>query len=108
MPSDLRPGQPPSPGPVPALVLSELAWWKSALSADGPPPDLSLVPRADAAGLQLLAAALRWVPGRLCVPDDASPVGELWRRLGLDEPADAAAERGDGGFVAFRSAEARQ
>ncbi len=108
MPSDLRPDQPPESGSVPALALSELAWWKAALSSGGPPPDLSQAPRADAAGLQFLASALRWEPGRLSVPDDASPVAELWRRLGLDDPSDATVERRDGRVTALRPLEVRQ
>jgi hypothetical protein len=102
MPVTRRSEQPQPPGPVPALVLSELGWWKAALAADGPPPDLALAPRADTAGLQFLASALRWAPGRLTAPLDDSPVGQLWRRLGLDDPADADPVVEDGRALAFR------
>lgn len=98
---DPRPDLTPTAGTVPALVLTELPWWRAALAADGPLPDPALAPRADVAGVQLLAAALRWHPGRLSLALGDSPAGDLWRRLGLDDPADAAPVLEAGALVAL-------
>lgn len=89
MSPDSRPDAPPT-GPSPALTLAELPGWRDRLAGPDPMPDPGSAPFADAAGLQFLLSALRWAPGRISLdPADGSPAADLWRRLGLDDPADA-------------------
>lgn len=79
----------PSP-PVPPLTAPEHGRWRDLLAVDGPALDADAAPACDAAGLQLLASALLWAPGRLSLdPGAASPAADLWRRLGLDDPLGA-------------------
>lgn len=92
----------------PALVLSELPRWAEILAGDEPLPDLDRIERVDTAGLQLLASVMLWRPGRLRLDlSGSSPVARMWRRLGLDRPADAEAVEAEGALVALRRGEVR-
>ena len=99
MPADPRPDLAPA-GLTPALTLAGLPAWADRLAAPDPLPSPGGAPAADAAGMQFLASALLWAPGRLRLdPADGSPAALLWHRLGLDDPADAEVVR-DGPEVA--------
>ena len=102
MSSDPR-TDPSPPDHVPPLTLAGLPGWTARLGQPDPLPDPSAAPEADAAGLQFLLSALLWAPGRLAVdPTDGSPVAALWRRLGLDDLADAEPVMDGGRITALR------
>lgn len=97
----------PPRGPYTDLVAAELPGWKQRL-ADGPVEVGGEVARVDAAGLQLLVSALRWSPGRVRLDlAEGSAVAILWRRLGLDDLADAEPVVEEARVVALRASGGR-
>lgn len=88
---------------APPLTAPAHGRWRDLLASDGPAPDPDDAPAADTAGVQLLASALLWAPGRVSLdPAGASPAADLWRRLGLDDPLGAVPVMEGGRLVALR------